>query len=341
MSQERFTRERGGPPGPRETRWTWLLLVPLAGTLIPPIYNTRTRALRGAVLLLVPDALGAGQRAGHGDRLPRRRGGGHGSSRLSTRSSLTSSSRSSGSSRCSASSPRAGGGRRRSTTSTSGASAGATSAPGSRGSSRRRPLHRVHVRRRPRAGVRRRRARLLRRALHDRRLPDGVPRRPRGCGRSRTATATSPPPTSSAAASAPATLALAIAITGIVATMPYIALQLVGIEAVLKTMGITAHWPIIIAFARPRRVHVPVGPARAGADRVRQGLADLPRRDRRGHLHPDPARRLRRHLRGGGREVRRQRDRRPTACCSATPRCSATRRWRSARRSRCSSIRTR
>src|ERR671921_2920977 len=35
-----------------------------------------------------------------------------------------------------------------------------------------------------------------------------------------------------------ASLALAIAVTGIVATMPYIALQLVGIEAVLKAMGI-------------------------------------------------------------------------------------------------------
>jgi SSS family solute:Na+ symporter len=51
------------------------------------------------------------------------------------------------------------------------------------------------------------------------------------------------------------TLALLIAITGIVATMPYIALQLVGIEAVLKTMGMTGdsflarHAPIIIAFA--------------------------------------------------------------------------------------------
>ncbi|MDX6397351.1 MAG: solute:Na+ symporter, family [Gaiellaceae bacterium] len=44
-------------------------------------------------------------------------------------------------------------------------------------------------------------------------------------------------------------LALAIAVTGIVATMPYIALQLVGIEAVLKTMGISGEWPIIIAFA--------------------------------------------------------------------------------------------
>jgi SSS family solute:Na+ symporter len=45
------------------------------------------------------------------------------------------------------------------------------------------------------------------------------------------------------------TLALVIAITGIVATMPYIALQLVGIQAVLKTMGISGEWPIIIAFA--------------------------------------------------------------------------------------------
>jgi SSS family solute:Na+ symporter len=51
------------------------------------------------------------------------------------------------------------------------------------------------------------------------------------------------------------TLALVVAITGIVATMPYIALQLIGIEAVLKTMGVTGestlarHLPIIIAFA--------------------------------------------------------------------------------------------
>jgi len=43
-------------------------------------------------------------------------------------------------------------------------------------------------------------------------------------------------------------LALAVAITGIVAIMPYIALQLVGIEAVLRTMGIEGHWPIIVAF---------------------------------------------------------------------------------------------
>jgi SSS family solute:Na+ symporter len=44
------------------------------------------------------------------------------------------------------------------------------------------------------------------------------------------------------------TLALAIAITGIAATMPYIALQLVGIGAVMRTMGIAGEWPLIIAF---------------------------------------------------------------------------------------------
>ncbi|HEU4729416.1 MAG TPA: sodium:solute symporter family protein [Kofleriaceae bacterium] len=49
-------------------------------------------------------------------------------------------------------------------------------------------------------------------------------------------------------------LALLVAITGIVATMPYIALQLIGIEAVLKAIGLTGdsfvarHLPLIIAF---------------------------------------------------------------------------------------------
>jgi len=48
-------------------------------------------------------------------------------------------------------------------------------------------------------------------------------------------------------------LALAVAITGILATMPYIALQLVGIQVVIATMGITgsaaaSDLPLIIAF---------------------------------------------------------------------------------------------
>jgi SSS family solute:Na+ symporter len=49
------------------------------------------------------------------------------------------------------------------------------------------------------------------------------------------------------------TLALLIALTGIIATMPYIALQLVGLEAVLRTMGINGsgfigHLPLFLAF---------------------------------------------------------------------------------------------
>src|SRR4051794_13117718 len=44
------------------------------------------------------------------------------------------------------------------------------------------------------------------------------------------------------------TMALLVAITGIVATMPYIALQLVGIEAILKVMGVEGELPLIVAF---------------------------------------------------------------------------------------------
>jgi SSS family solute:Na+ symporter len=49
------------------------------------------------------------------------------------------------------------------------------------------------------------------------------------------------------------TLALLVAVTGIVATMPYIALQLAGLEAVLRTMGLNGaglagHAPLFIAF---------------------------------------------------------------------------------------------
>jgi solute:Na+ symporter, SSS family len=49
------------------------------------------------------------------------------------------------------------------------------------------------------------------------------------------------------------TLAFLVAITGIVATMPYIALQLAGLEAVLRTMGLNGsglagHLPLFVAF---------------------------------------------------------------------------------------------
>jgi SSS family solute:Na+ symporter len=44
-------------------------------------------------------------------------------------------------------------------------------------------------------------------------------------------------------------LASAVAFTGLLATMPYIALQLVGIQFVLGGLGIEGEWPLVIAFA--------------------------------------------------------------------------------------------
>src|SRR3954452_20754468 len=43
-------------------------------------------------------------------------------------------------------------------------------------------------------------------------------------------------------------LELAVAITGIVATMPYIALQLIGMGVAIKAMGVTGDLPIVEAF---------------------------------------------------------------------------------------------
>ena len=43
-------------------------------------------------------------------------------------------------------------------------------------------------------------------------------------------------------------LELAIALTGVVATMPYIALQLIGMEVVIKALGITGELPLMAAF---------------------------------------------------------------------------------------------
>jgi solute:Na+ symporter, SSS family len=41
---------------------------------------------------------------------------------------------------------------------------------------------------------------------------------------------------------------LLVALTGILATMPYIALQLVGIQVVLGALGVKGDWPLVIAF---------------------------------------------------------------------------------------------
>lgn len=44
------------------------------------------------------------------------------------------------------------------------------------------------------------------------------------------------------------TLEAAVAITGVVATMPYIALQLIGMAAAVKALGFEGEWPLIAAF---------------------------------------------------------------------------------------------
>lgn len=44
------------------------------------------------------------------------------------------------------------------------------------------------------------------------------------------------------------TLALLVAITCILALMPYIALQLVGIEVIIGGLGFHEHWPLVVAF---------------------------------------------------------------------------------------------
>jgi solute:Na+ symporter, SSS family len=43
-------------------------------------------------------------------------------------------------------------------------------------------------------------------------------------------------------------LALVVALTGLLATMPYIALQLVGMQIVLGALGVEGDWPLVIAF---------------------------------------------------------------------------------------------
>ncbi len=76
----------------------------------------------------------------------------------------------------------------------------------------------------------------------------------RACGRSATTTATSPRRISCAAGFGNRWLALAVTLSGIVATMPYIALQLVGLQVIIGGMGILGNrpWssdiPLIIAF---------------------------------------------------------------------------------------------
>ncbi len=99
------------------------------------------------------------------------------------------------------------------------------------------------------------------------------------------------------------TLALVVALTGIVATMPYIALQLVGMEVVLAGLGIQSdvvipgiglvkNLPLIVAFIILALYTYNSGLRATGDDRGGEGPLDLRDGDRRHHRHPRRARRL-------------------------------------------------
>ena len=219
---------------------------------------------------------------------------------------------------------------------------------------RRRPLHGLHVRRRAGGDVRHRRgqrasSRCRTRSWSTRSSSSSWP----GCGRSRTATATSRRPTSSAAATARTALSLAVAVTGILATMPYIALQLVGIQAVLEVDGArrrrqrARQGPAAVHRVRGAGgLHLLLRAAGAGADRLRQGHPDLPRDHRGGHLPAASSS-------AAGTTIFDAAEEKMATTNPATgkptgvvhPRRGAatgpTRRWLSARRWRCSCTRTR
>ncbi len=151
-------------------------------------------------------------------------------------------------------------------------------------------------------------------------------------------------------------LALAMAFTGILALMPYIALQLVGIQSVLTVMGVGSSsnntyvkdLPLFVAFLVLADLHVRLRAARARRDRVHQGHAHLRVRHRGACSTSRPGwaaggTSSARPRRTSRRSTRRRR--RPTARSSPPPSppaapSSTSRRWRSAPPWRCSSTRT-
>ncbi len=138
-------------------------------------------------------------------------------------------------------------------------------------------------------------------------------------------------------------LALAVALTGILATMPYIALQLVGIQVGTRRHGHRDQRPQRRPAAdhrlrHPGGVHLHVRAARTGDDRHREGRADLHHGDRRDHRGAAASRRLRQGVLGDPR--------RPSCCSPHRPpvhsaASAPTPRSRSARHWRCSCTRTR
>ena len=147
-------------------------------------------------------------------------------------------------------------------------------------------------------------------------------------------------------------LTVAVALTGIVATMPYIALQLVGIKAVLTVLGLGSaqnvlltDLPLIIAFVVLAAYTYTSGLRAPALIAVVKDSADLPRGHRRRDLPADQVRRLGQHFRCGPDKLDRQSARRqasPQASSSREPPAiPRTGHWHLARPWRCSCTRTR
>ena len=73
-------------------------------------------------------------------------------------------------------------------------------------------------------------------------------------------------------------LELAVALTGVIATMPYIALQLIGMETVIASARDQGRTPACRRIPDPGAQYLFVRSAGAGAHRRRQGYDDLYRR---------------------------------------------------------------
>ena len=147
-------------------------------------------------------------------------------------------------------------------------------------------------------------------------------------------------------------LTLAVAVTGIVATMPYIALQLVGIKAVLTVLGLGSaenvlltDLPLIIAFVVLAAYTYTSGLRAPALIAVVKDLLIYLAVHRGGHLPADQVRRLGHHLRCRRDETRRRqpghRQTRWRRSFRARPATPPTGRWPWARPWRCSCTRTR
>ena len=84
-------------------------------------------------------------------------------------------------------------------------------------------------------------------------------------------------------------LTVAIAATGVLALMPYIALQLVGIRVVIAALGVQGEWPLAAAFVVLGCLHLFEWVAGSGGDRDCEGCDVVRDGDRGGGDFADSA----------------------------------------------------